>query len=84
VWRNNQATGATLELSRWLVVACGFIFFAFFGFADEALKQYKIAFGSIARFSTSRLLAKLGTPNSSTASYEKFPFGLPFDQKCLL
>lgn len=71
VWRN-QATGAILELTRWLVVACGFIFFAFFGFADEALKHYKIAFDSIARFSTSRLRAKLGTSNSSTAWLGKF------------
>jgi len=73
-----------MELTRWLVVACGFIFFAFFGFADEALKHYKIAFGSIARFSTSMLPAKLGTSNSSTARYENFPFGLPFDRNCLL
>lgn len=72
VWRSNQATGAILELTRWLVVACGFIFFAFFGFADEALKHYKIAFGSIARFLPSRLSVKLGTSNSSTSGLGKF------------
>lgn len=33
----------SLEMSRWLIIACGLIFFGFFGFADEARKHYRLA-----------------------------------------
>lgn len=47
----DQAPGITssLELSRWLVVVCAFIFFGFFGFAEEAKKNYRLAFDSVAK-----------------------------------
>jgi pheromone a factor receptor len=38
-----------LEVTRWSVVACGMIFFAFFGFADEARRHYRLAFNSVAK-----------------------------------
>ena len=48
LWRSNKRTEISLELTRWLIVFCAFIFFAFFGFAKEAKKNYS-GLSSIAR-----------------------------------
>ncbi|KAF7312246.1 Pheromone B alpha 1 receptor [Mycena indigotica] len=48
-WRRDPLMVASLETLRWATVFCAFIFFAFFGFADEAIKNYKIAINSVAR-----------------------------------
>nr|AER51018.1 pheromone receptor [Lentinula edodes]AGL07754.1 pheromone receptor [Lentinula edodes]AWT57983.1 Pheromone receptor [Lentinula edodes] len=44
VWRADPATTAGLQINRWLPVICAFIFFALFGFAEEAMKNYRRAF----------------------------------------
>jgi len=49
VWKNDPQDVHGLEMFRWLIVACAFIFFAFFGFGDEAFKHYHLAYTSIAR-----------------------------------
>ncbi|EIW84608.1 STE3-like pheromone receptor [Coniophora puteana RWD-64-598 SS2] len=49
VWRSSTLGENSIELSRWIVVVCALIFFAFFGFADEARKHYKIALTSAAK-----------------------------------
>jgi len=38
-----------IELSRWLVVVCAVVFFVFFGFAEEARKNYRSAAQSVAK-----------------------------------
>jgi len=43
LWRLDRKAEIALELTRWLVVVCAFVFFAFFGFADEARRQYRRA-----------------------------------------
>jgi len=48
-WRNDRHVRDSIELSRWSTVVCAFIFFALFGFADEARKNYRIAYESFAR-----------------------------------
>jgi pheromone a factor receptor len=47
-WRNDLTYKNSLEMFRWLMVACALIFFAFFGFADEARQHYRLAFKSLA------------------------------------
>ncbi|KIK78557.1 hypothetical protein PAXRUDRAFT_834510 [Paxillus rubicundulus Ve08.2h10] len=49
IWTQNHWLLLAIQLTRWLVVACAFIFFAFFGFAAEARKHYRTAFWSIAK-----------------------------------
>ncbi|KAJ3574648.1 hypothetical protein NP233_g1617 [Leucocoprinus birnbaumii] len=49
IWRNSGLQATDLERTRWTIVACGFLFFAFFGFADEAIKNYKLAYNFFAR-----------------------------------
>ena len=48
VWRNDRDTVIGLEMFRWLLVACSFVFFAFFGFADEARQHYRRVCTSLA------------------------------------
>jgi len=47
-WVNLPAFKNGLEMFRWLLVAFAFVFFAFFGFADEARQHYRLAFKSLA------------------------------------
>ncbi|KAJ7909596.1 pheromone receptor [Mycena leptocephala] len=48
-WRSDPYTVASLETLRWATVACSFLFFGYFGFADEAMKNYRSAFYSVAK-----------------------------------
>jgi pheromone a factor receptor len=48
-WRNDPVASLNLELFRWSLVACAFIFFAFFGFAGEAREHYYRLYKSLAR-----------------------------------
>ena len=40
VWRSNHYNAIAMELTRWSLVFCALVFFGFFGFADEARKNY--------------------------------------------
>lgn len=44
LWRMDHNTAVGLELTRWSPIACGLIFFAFFGFAGEAQRHYREGF----------------------------------------
>lgn len=49
IWHRIPYAELALELGRWLLVLCAFLFFGFFGFADEARKNYRLAFDSVAK-----------------------------------
>ncbi|TFK62094.1 STE3-domain-containing protein [Pluteus cervinus] len=49
IWKNSPGLVMELETSRWSVVACAFIFFAFFGFADEAFKNYRTVLRTVSK-----------------------------------
>lgn len=49
LWRSDHNTVTALELTRWSSVMCAIIFFMFFGFADEAKRNYSSAFKSVAK-----------------------------------
>jgi pheromone a factor receptor len=58
-WKNEPDTVFVLETYRWSLVLCAFVFFALFGFADEARQHYRRVYTSIASrigYSTSALL----------------------------
>nr|AWT57985.1 Pheromone receptor [Lentinula edodes]AWT57987.1 Pheromone receptor [Lentinula edodes] len=44
VWRSNTSNYTAVQINRWLPIVCAFIFFALFGFAEEAMKNYRRAF----------------------------------------
>ncbi|KAJ7182466.1 GPCR fungal pheromone mating factor, partial [Mycena crocata] len=49
LWRSSQQTVIAVELNRWAQVFCALVFFAFFGFAAEASKHYRLSFWAVAR-----------------------------------
>ena len=49
VWQADPVGVVSVELGRWFVVLCAVIFFAFFGFADEARRNYRLAYVSVAK-----------------------------------
>ncbi|KAF9562763.1 STE3-like pheromone receptor [Agrocybe pediades] len=70
-WKLDPTTRTSLEMTRWLVVVCGLVFFAFFGFADEAQKHYRLAFDSVARRVgyTTNGSTKVGTGSTGSSGY---------------
>ncbi|KAJ6457107.1 pheromone A receptor-domain-containing protein [Mycena vitilis] len=48
-WRADVYTVASLETTRWATVACALLFFGYFGFADEAMKNYRHYFFTVAK-----------------------------------
>ncbi|KAL4257006.1 G-protein coupled receptor 4 family protein [Pleurotus pulmonarius] len=66
LWRMDKTFVTAVELSRWSIVFCAFVFFFFFGFADEARKHYRIAFDSVAKrvgYITGGTMSSTGTFN---------------------
>ncbi|KAF4623145.1 hypothetical protein D9613_002291 [Agrocybe pediades] len=59
-WRMDPKNNISLELTRWLPILCAFIFFGFFGFADEARKNYRSALQTVVK--------RIGISTSSTLS----------------
>jgi hypothetical protein len=49
IWKSDPTESVALELSRWSLVSCAFIFFAFFGFGVEAREHYYCLYKSLAR-----------------------------------
>jgi pheromone a factor receptor len=49
IWRNNAFVNFSTEFSRGLQVACAFTFFIFFGFAEEARKNYLSVYSTVAK-----------------------------------
>ncbi|KAF5329272.1 hypothetical protein D9619_009301 [Psilocybe cf. subviscida] len=49
LWRLSPQTTTNLELTRWSIVLCAVVFFGFFGFAEEARKNYRAAYWAIAK-----------------------------------
>lgn len=65
VWRADPVLQAVEEINRWIIVTAALFFFAFFGFAEEARRNYRKAYS----FATSSLrltdLRKSGGASSS-------------------
>ncbi|KAM5538798.1 hypothetical protein V8D89_007520 [Ganoderma adspersum] len=47
LWKAQPNSTVIFALTRWLTVLCAFIFFGFFGFADEARRNYAKAVSSL-------------------------------------
>lgn len=72
IWMNWGIFADGLRLTRWSTVICGFVFFAFFGFADEARKHYWIAFQTVAKrvgFSTGSMGSSGGLSSGTEKPY---------------
>ncbi|CAL1697588.1 unnamed protein product [Somion occarium] len=49
LWRMDRSSVIGFEMTRWAPFACALVFFAFFGFADEARRNYRQALSAIAK-----------------------------------
>ena len=49
IWRSKPPVAMMMEFTRWVTPVCAFVFFAFFGFADEARKNYGKFFSWLSR-----------------------------------
>jgi len=48
IWKNDPTTAKELELFRWSLIVCSFVFFGLFGFADEARQHYRRVYTTLA------------------------------------
>ncbi|KAI0246665.1 GPCR fungal pheromone mating factor [Lactifluus subvellereus] len=72
-WKNNSEMVVGNEFFRWSLVLCAFVFFAFFGFADEARQNYRRLYRSLASRIGSSTLS--GTFIGSSHAYVDQPVG---------
>lgn len=71
LWRTNHWTVVSFNMTRVFIILCAVVFFAFFGFAEEARKNYRKAFWGIARrFGYTMPLR--GTTMGGTSAYVLF------------
>ncbi|KAJ7020815.1 pheromone A receptor-domain-containing protein [Mycena alexandri] len=71
-WRTEPYTVASLETTRWATIACALLFFGYFGFADEAIKNYRTAFNSVAKrmgYSTATMSSSGVLSSGSNSKY---------------
>ena len=47
IWKNEPDGVFSLEMNRWANVLCAFLFFALFGFTEEARRHYRQVYASI-------------------------------------
>ena len=64
IWKNDPKTVTSLEMFRWSLVACAFIFFALFGFVVEAREQYYRLYKLLARCISTSSSAAHGAPHA--------------------
>jgi pheromone a factor receptor len=76
IWRLNPELQANLEISRWSPIICAFIFFFFFGFAEEARKNYRSTVQSIAKRIGVSSGSSFGSGMFSSSGYV-IPYSLP-------
>jgi hypothetical protein len=79
-WHADATSGAMLEVNRWIPVIAAFLFFLFFGFAEEARRHYRKAYSHAS--SSLRLPAlrtgKSGASGSSPPYTPSSSFGHSF------
>jgi hypothetical protein len=86
-WKMNAWQVAALQLTRWTVPFCSFVFFAFFGFAEEARRNYAAAFWFVCRpFAPfARRISRLATLRwlASHCTYLSLPLSYIFPKQLL-
>lgn len=78
-WRSSLNGEVQIELTRWIPIICAILFFAFFGFADEAMKNYRLAVQTVTKKlgGTSFGSTTLGSRFFSSTLYVVFDIPVP-------
>jgi pheromone a factor receptor len=64
-WKNVPETATALEMFRWSLVLCAFLFFALFGFTVEAREQYYRLYKLLAR----HIITSSSAPHEAPHAY---------------
>ncbi len=78
LWRQSTIVIVAFETTRWVNPLCAFIFFAFFGFADEAKKNYRAAFWKIGG-----IFGFKAAPSTSKAQVQSVGYVLSIYSSCM-
>ncbi|KAI0271185.1 pheromone A receptor-domain-containing protein [Russula aff. rugulosa BPL654] len=76
IWRAEPQAVLALEMSRWSLVACAFLFFALFGLSDEAREHYCRLYNSLAR----RIGKSPSTPHKALLATPSLPYVKKIDE----
>ena len=68
-----------LETTRWAAVICAFIFFGFFGFADEAKKNYRLLASTVTKRLGYTTFSETAAISDSYVSSSSFRFRICFN-----
>lgn len=75
-WRTQGLVVVSFEMNRWAPVFCAFVFFGFFGFAEECRKNYKSTFFAVLKcLGMERQPSKSSLAYSPKSSSSSFSFG---------
>ena len=72
LWRFDPGVEASIELTRWLSVISAFLFFGFFGFAEEARKNYQSLAQSLGRHIPALPANPFGSSFFSSSGYVRY------------
>ncbi|KAH9919597.1 pheromone A receptor-domain-containing protein [Fomitopsis serialis] len=70
-WMFSRPFYISVEMGRWIYPCSAFLFFSLFGFAEEARRNYKLAFRAIAK----RLGFELSSGKARTSPFKAFRLG---------
>lgn len=73
VWKSSPSAVLACELTRWSIIMCAFVFFAFFGFTEEARNNYRTAFNAIAE--------RIGYTSNLGGARHKVPYVMEFTRR---
>lgn len=73
LWRTSRWTVITMDMDRWFIVICAFIFFFFFGLAEESFRHYTQAYWRVMRIFGVRPKPKTSMLGSSMCPTPRLP-----------
>ncbi|KAJ7215351.1 pheromone A receptor-domain-containing protein [Mycena pura] len=82
VWRTDRQAALAVEESRWIGVACAYLIFFFFGFGEEAKKNYLAAYTAVARRVgyAGGVLPTFSKPTASSLKFAESEGAIPEDE----
>ncbi|KAI0274469.1 pheromone A receptor-domain-containing protein [Russula aff. rugulosa BPL654] len=82
-WKNDPQLALALEMFRWSLVACAFLFFALFGLSAEARENYYRLYKSLARRISTSSSAPDGAPHAYVVRSRCFSVLIYWGSCCL-
>jgi pheromone a factor receptor len=82
-WKNDPQLALSLEIFRWSLVACAFIFFALFGLSVEARENYYRLYKSLTRRISTSSSAPDGAPHAYVVRSRCFSVLIYWGSCCL-